>query len=183
MRVLLNLVNEMAETSTRPPSTVYVGGLHPALVTASTLSEAFIPFGEIVDITLPKPEAPSSTDLHRGFGYVEFEEAEDAKEAINNMDQSELFGKVIKVAMAKPEKKDEAGGLGSKTAIWEQVWMPPYHSGKTMLTLVKEGYLAEHAVSEEDRQATQESRLGTGDPPDDPMQGLEGLDVAGPKPE
>lgn len=110
----------MADASTRALTTVYIGGLHPTFVTASTLSEAFIPFGEIVDITLPKPEAPSSTDLHRGFGYVEFEEAEDAKEAINNMDQSELFGKVIKVAIAKPEK-DAAGGLGSKTAIWEQV--------------------------------------------------------------
>jgi RNA recognition motif-containing protein len=114
----------MAEASTRPLSTVYVGGLHPTFVTSSTLSEAFIPFGEIVDISLPKPEAPSSTDLHRGFGYVEFEEADDAKEAINNMDQSELFGKVIKVAMAKPEKNDETGGLGGKTAIWEQVWQP-----------------------------------------------------------
>jgi RNA recognition motif-containing protein len=114
----------MAETSNRPLSTVYVGGLHSTLVTASTLSEAFIPFGEIVDISLPKPEAPSSTDLHRGFGYVEFEEAGDAKEAVDNMDQSELFGKVIKVAMAKPEKKDEAGRLGSKTAIWEQVRLP-----------------------------------------------------------
>lgn len=155
----------MAEISSRPLSTVYIGGLHPTFVTASILSEAFIPFGEIVDITLPKPEAPSSTDLHRGFGYVEFEESEDAKEAINNMDQSELFGKVLKVAMAKPEKKSEAG-LGSKTAIWEQ-----------------EGYLAEHAVSEEDKNAAQKARLGAGSRPDDPMQGLEGLDVAGPKPQ
>ena len=111
----------MAETSSHPASTVYVGGLDTSLVTAATLSEAFIPFGEIVDISLPKPEAPSSTELHRGFGYVEFEEAADAKEAINNMDQSELYGRVIKVAMAKPEKKDESSGLGSKTAIWEQV--------------------------------------------------------------
>jgi RNA recognition motif. (a.k.a. RRM, RBD, or RNP domain) len=112
----------MADASTRPNSTVYVGGLHPTLVTASVLSEAFIPFGEIADISLPKPELPSSTDLHRGFGYVEFEEAGDAKEAINNMDQSELYRRVIKVAMAKPQRKeDESGGLVGKTAIWEQV--------------------------------------------------------------
>ena len=85
-----------------------------------TLSEAFIPFGEIADISLPKPEAPSSTDEHRGFGYVEFEDPTDAREAIDNMDQSELYGRIIKVAAAKPTKdKDE--GLGSKTAIWEQV--------------------------------------------------------------
>ncbi len=36
------------------------------------------------------------------------------------MDQSELFGKLIKVSAAKPPKS--AGEeLGSKTALWEQV--------------------------------------------------------------
>lgn len=36
------------------------------------------------------------------------------------MDQSELYGRVIKVNQAKPQK--QAGEkLGSKTAIWEQV--------------------------------------------------------------
>lgn len=74
----------------------------------------------MVDITLPKPEQPSSTDPHRGFGYVEFEIPADAKEAIENMDQSELFGRVIKVAAAKPQKESNEG-LGSKTAVWEQV--------------------------------------------------------------
>ena len=113
----------MADPSTRPNSTVYVGGLDTNFVTQAKLSEAFIPFGEIVDVTLPKPEAPSSTELHRGFGYVEFEEAADAKEAIDNMDQSEIYGRVIKVAMAKPDVKREGAGsgLGSTTAIWEQV--------------------------------------------------------------
>ena len=36
------------------------------------------------------------------------------------MDQSELFGKVIKVNAAKPPKNLNEG-LGSKTALWEQV--------------------------------------------------------------
>lgn len=104
----------------RVAQTVYVGGL-AQIVTASTLSEAFIPFGPIADISLPKPELPSSTDLHRGFGYVEFEEAADAREAIDNMDQSELYGKVIKVNAAKPSQKATNEGLGSKVALWEQV--------------------------------------------------------------
>lgn len=116
----------MAEETGRPNSTVYVGGLDTSLVTVATLSEAFIPFGEISDITLPKPTAPSSTDLHRGFGYVEFEEAADAQEAINNMDQSELYGRVIKVSLAKPDRKETGEpGLGSTTAIWEQVRNSP----------------------------------------------------------
>ncbi|KAJ5190889.1 uncharacterized protein N7498_009874 [Penicillium cinerascens] len=149
--------------STRLKSTVYVGGLDQG-VTTQTLAEAFVPFGEVVDISLPKPDAPNSSDVHRGFGYVEFDLPQDAKEAIDNMDGSELYGRTIKVAAAKPQK-DANEGLGSKTAIWEQ-----------------EGYLAKYAVSDEDRQAAEEAQAESSRP-QDPMQGLEQLDVAGPKPE
>ena len=51
---------------------------------------------------------------------MEFEDPEDTKDAIDNMDQSELFGRVIKVSAAKPPKNVNEG-LGSKTALWEQV--------------------------------------------------------------
>ncbi|KAK5997089.1 Peptidyl-prolyl cis-trans isomerase E [Cladobotryum mycophilum] len=138
-------------------ATVYVGGLAP-LVTNTHVFDAFIPFGEIVEVQLPKSDAPNSTDPHKGFAYVEYEDSADAKEAIDNMDQSEFFGRVIKVSQAKaPKSADE--GLGSKKAVWEQ-----------------ETWLAEHAAEEqgaEDRALQQEAP--------DPMQGLEGLDVAGPK--
>jgi RNA recognition motif-containing protein len=103
----------------RLKATVYVGGLDHA-VNEKILADAFLPFGEIVDVSLPKPDLSSSTDPHRGFGYVEFEVPGDAKEAIENMDQSELFGRVIKVSAAKPQKESNEG-LGSKTAVWEQV--------------------------------------------------------------
>lgn len=36
------------------------------------------------------------------------------------MDQSELYGRVIKCNQAKPQK-DVNEGLGSRTAVWEQV--------------------------------------------------------------
>jgi RNA recognition motif-containing protein len=109
----------MSTDAPRPKSTVYVGGLTSA-VDSHTLHNAFIPFGPIVNISLPKPELPSNPEPHRGFGYVEFESPQDAQESIDNMDQSELFGRVIKVNLAK-EQKAEGEGLGSKTAIWEQV--------------------------------------------------------------
>lgn len=92
------------------------------MVTVATIHDAFLPFGEIADVSLPKNENPNSntTEPHRGFAYVEFEDADDAKEAMDNMDQSELFGRVIKVTAAKaPKSADE--GLGSKKALWEQV--------------------------------------------------------------
>ncbi len=47
----------------------------------------------------------------------------------------------------------------------------------------QEGWLAENAVSEEDKLASEKAKLDAQDRPEDPMQGLEGLDVAGPKPE
>jgi hypothetical protein len=112
----------MTDTA-RWKSTVYVGGLAPA-VTTTALQEAFLPFGEIADVALPKNENPSTAaaEPHRGFAYVEFEDAEDAKEAIDNMDQAELFGRVIKVSAAKaPKSAAGQGGLGGKTAVWEQV--------------------------------------------------------------
>jgi RNA recognition motif-containing protein len=109
----------MAAEGSRLKATVFVGGLDQA-VTEQTLYHAFLPFGDIVEVKLPKPELPSNKDPHRGYGYVEFENGEDAKDAIDNMDRSELYGHVIKVAAAKPQK-DHTEGLGSKTAVWEQV--------------------------------------------------------------
>ncbi|KAH7398769.1 hypothetical protein DE146DRAFT_755761 [Phaeosphaeria sp. MPI-PUGE-AT-0046c] len=148
--------------ASRLKATVFVGGLDHA-VTQQTLYHAFLPFGDIVEVNLPKPDLPGAKEEHRGFGYVEFETAADANDAIDNMDRSELYGQVIKVAAAKPQK-DANEGLGSKTAVWEQ-----------------EGWLAKHAVSEEDRKATEEAQ-DESNAPMDPMQGLEGLDEAGPKP-
>ena len=45
---------------------------------------------------------------------------------------------------------------------------------------MQEGYLAKHAVGDEDRVET-ETGPDEANGPADPMQGLEGLDVAGPK--
>jgi RNA recognition motif-containing protein len=109
---------KMADSS-RWKATVHVAGLAPQ-VTLTNIHDAFIPFGEIADITLPKNDNPNSTELHRGFAYVEFEDLDDAKEAIDNMDQSELFGRTLRVSAAKPPKSANEG-LGSKTAVWEQV--------------------------------------------------------------
>jgi RNA recognition motif-containing protein len=111
-------MSNLADAS-RLKATIFVGGLDHA-VSQQTLYHAFLPFGDIVEVNLPKPDLPGTKEEHRGFGYVEFETAADANEAIDNMDRSELYGQVIKVAAAKPQKNANEG-LGSKTAIWEQV--------------------------------------------------------------
>lgn len=61
--------------------TIYVGGLADE-VEEKLLKDAFIPFGDIADIQMP---VDYETQKHRGFAFVEYEVAEDAAAAIDNM--------------------------------------------------------------------------------------------------
>eukprot|EP01100_Stratorugosa_tubuloviscum_P014092 TRINITY_DN735_c0_g1_i1.p1 TRINITY_DN735_c0_g1~~TRINITY_DN735_c0_g1_i1.p1 ORF type:complete len:116 (-),score=59.06 TRINITY_DN735_c0_g1_i1:106-453(-) len=75
---------------------VYIGGLDE-LVTEEILKAAFSPFGEILDVQIPRD---LTTDRSKGFGFVEYELNEDAAAALDNMHNSELFGKTIKCNLA-----------------------------------------------------------------------------------
>lgn len=61
--------------------TIYVGGLADE-VTDKLINAAFIPFGDIVDIQMP---IDYESQKHRGFAFIEYETAEDAAAAIDNM--------------------------------------------------------------------------------------------------
>jgi RNA recognition motif-containing protein len=107
----------MASAATqRAKCTIHVSSL-PAETTKDLLLAAFIPFGEIVDFQIPvneegapplflfPPEYSLMLDNSiRGFAYIEFEDPEDAQEAIFNMNDAELYNRVIKVEMAKPHR-------------------------------------------------------------------------------
>lgn len=58
-----------------------IGGLAEE-VDEKILNAAFIPFGEIIDIQIP---LDYESEKHRGFAFIEFELAEDALAAIDNM--------------------------------------------------------------------------------------------------
>lgn len=88
-----------------------IGGLEET-VTAETLRAAFVPFGEVTDIGLPMEQ---TTQKHRGFAFVQFESADDALDAIDNMDGAELFGRVLKVNVSKPSAMKGAGNR----PVWE----------------------------------------------------------------
>lgn len=63
--------------------------------------------------------APDVADKHRGFGFVEFDSEEDAADAIENMDGSELFGRVIRCSVAKAISK-----LAPGKALWnDEEWI------------------------------------------------------------
>lgn len=57
---------------------------------------------------------PASAEKHRGFAFVQFEDKDDAAEAIDNMNNAELFGRVLKVNISKPDAMK-----GGHRPVWE----------------------------------------------------------------
>jgi peptidyl-prolyl isomerase E (cyclophilin E) len=93
-------------------SILFVGGLDAA-VTREVLLGAFAVFGEVISVEIP---IDIQTLESRGFGFVEFTESDDAREAIDNMDASELFGRIIRVKMSN---KRPTGQLKDpRKAVW-----------------------------------------------------------------
>uniref|UniRef100_A0A3Q3VPT8 RRM domain-containing protein n=1 Tax=Mola mola TaxID=94237 RepID=A0A3Q3VPT8_MOLML len=122
---------------------LYVGGLAEE-VDEKVLHAAFIPFGDITDIQIP---LDYETEKHRGFAFIEFELAEDAAAAIDNMNESELFGRTIRVNTAKPMRIKE----GSSRPVWsDDDWLKKF-SGKSA-----EEAEGEAAAGETTNTATQE---------------------------
>lgn len=104
--------------------TIYVGGLADE-VTDKLLSDAFIAFGDLVDIQMP---VDYESQKHRGFAFIEFESAEDAAAAVDNMNDAELYGRTIRVNVAKPQRIKE----GSNRPVWaEDDWLQQ-HAGATL---------------------------------------------------
>ncbi|CAG4921098.1 unnamed protein product [Colias eurytheme] len=112
--------------SSKPNSkrTIYVGGLAEE-VDEKVLHAAFVPFGDLVDVQIP---LDYETEKHRGFAFIEFENAEDAAAAIDNMNDSELFGRTVRVNVAAPQRIKE----GSTRPVWsEDSWLQK-HAGETL---------------------------------------------------
>ena len=77
---------------------IFVGGLSWE-VDNKELQTLFEPFGEIREASLVPDQQNGG---HRGFGFVTFENREDANKAIDEMDGVELHGQYLKVNIAKP---------------------------------------------------------------------------------
>jgi RNA recognition motif-containing protein len=81
---------------------LFVGGLSWS-ITDETLREAFEPHGEIEEA---KVILDRNTGRSRGFGFVTFESAEDAKKAMEAMDNAVLEERSIHVDFAKERSRD-----------------------------------------------------------------------------
>lgn len=144
---------------TNPKTTLYVGGLEEN-INEAILHSAFVPFGDVKDVNIPLDHA---TGKHRGFGFVEFEDKEDTNSAIDNMNNAELYGRVLRVNYAQPMKIKGGDKGWSHQAVWADTddWY--------------DRQAAEQELEKLDEEAKQKARAAETDKytPKDPMQQAE----------
>jgi RNA recognition motif-containing protein len=86
---------------------LYVGNL-PYQVGETELQELFATAGSVESVTVMRDQA---TGRPRGFGFVEMSSEEDASNAINALNASQVGGRSLTVNEARP-KAARSGGFG-----------------------------------------------------------------------
>uniref|UniRef100_A0A1D1ZF47 Peptidyl-prolyl cis-trans isomerase E n=2 Tax=Anthurium amnicola TaxID=1678845 RepID=A0A1D1ZF47_9ARAE len=151
--------------------TLYVGGLAEE-VNETILHAAFIPFGEIKDVKMP-PAPDQTVQKHRSYGFVTFLEKEDATAAMDNMDGAELYGRVLTVNYALPERIKGGEQGWAAQPIWADAdtWFERQQQEEEMKRLQAENQAAMKVAEElhrkkmaEDREGEKEEETETRDP-------------------
>jgi RNA recognition motif-containing protein len=91
---------------------LYVGNLSYS-TTNDALSELFGTVGEVESVNLITDRM---TGQSKGFAFVEMAERSAALQAIVQLNEREMDGRVIKVAEAKPKRDDR--GAGKRNRRW-----------------------------------------------------------------
>ena len=87
---------------------LYVGGL-PYSVTDTQLEETFAAHGTVESARVITDRM---TGRSRGFGFVEMSSPEEAEEAIQKLNGTDLEGRSLTVNEAKPQQPRSDGGGG-----------------------------------------------------------------------
>jgi RNA recognition motif-containing protein len=89
---------------------LYVGNL-PFSTSEAELREVFAAYGEVTSASLVMDR---ETGRPRGFGFVEFANAEDAKAAIEALHGKNFGGRDLTVNEARPREAGGGGGGGGR---------------------------------------------------------------------
>jgi len=89
---------------------IYIGNLSYE-VTEEDLKQAFEAFGEVESVKIIQDKY---TNRSKGFGFVEMPDNANAQSAINDLNDTELKGRTLKVNEARPrtESRGGRGGYG-----------------------------------------------------------------------
>ncbi|MCB0220171.1 MAG: RNA-binding protein [Chrysiogenetes bacterium] len=87
---------------------VYVGNL-PFSATEEEVRSKFEAFGPLQEVALITDR---DTGRPRGFGFVTFENGEDAQSAISALDNTDMGGRNLKVNQAQERSRGGGGGGG-----------------------------------------------------------------------
>lgn len=82
---------------------LYVGNIHFS-ITESDLQNVFEPFGELEFVQLQKDE----TNRSRGYGFVQFRDPNQARDALEKMNGFDLAGRAIRVGLGNDKFTPEA---------------------------------------------------------------------------
>lgn len=78
---------------------LYIGGLSHDIASEQDIYNLCQPFGLVLNVIMPLDVA---THKHRGFAFVEFKHADDARHAMNNLHRSLLYNRTLTVNYARP---------------------------------------------------------------------------------
>ncbi len=88
---------------------LYIGNL-PYTTTEDDLKNLFGEYGSVLSATLITDR---ETGRSKGFGFIELEDDEKAKEAITALDKTNVGDRTIFVSVARPrEERPQGGGFG-----------------------------------------------------------------------
>ena len=89
---------------------IYVGNL-PYTVVEEDLREIFEEYGEVSTVKIINDKL---TGRSKGFGFVEMDDDDEARKAIEELNNAELSGRNIKVNESRPKSTDNRGGGGGR---------------------------------------------------------------------
>jgi RNA recognition motif-containing protein len=87
---------------------IYVGNL-PYNVVEEDLKEIFEEYGEVSSVKIISDKL---TGRSKGFGFVEMDDDQEAKKAIDELNNAEISGRNIKVNESRPKSNDSRESRG-----------------------------------------------------------------------
>ena len=81
---------------------LYVGNLSKQINDAQ-LNELAVPYGTLISANVATERSSGES---KGFGFIEFSNADEARAAITGLDGRDVNGQMLKVNEAKPRKTD-----------------------------------------------------------------------------